>query len=78
MGRALSRCGYGSVRFSRTHHGDIGPGFLVGYFRVLFRHLVVRTLGERALALPIFRSRTLAYKIPFFYDHMLVSAVATS
>jgi SAM-dependent methyltransferase len=70
---ALAAAGFVDVSSARTHHGPLDLVFLAGFARALSRHLLIRLLGERVLALPVFRSRATRYRIPFFFDHMLVA-----
>jgi SAM-dependent methyltransferase len=70
---ALGETGFVDMSFSRTHHGFIDLPYLGGLARVASRHLLIRLFGKRVLAMPVFRSRTTKYRIPFFFDHMLVS-----
>jgi hypothetical protein len=74
LGRLLAETGYHAVESMRTHHGIVSGPQLLGYARAMARHLLVRAAGPRVLALPVFRSRSLEYSIPFFRDHMLVAA----
>lgn len=76
LANALGISGYVDVRSTRTHHGALGPGSVAGYARALARHLMIRAGGPRILTLPIFRSRSTLYRIPYFFDHMLASARA--
>ena len=76
VARALSAAGFADVRSRRTHHGGLDFRYGLGYARALARHLMVRAGGPRILALPIFRSRGTIYRVPYFFDHMLVSARA--
>jgi len=74
LGRLLAETGYHAVQSMRTHHGSVSGPQVLGYARAMARHLLVRVVGRRVLALPVFRSRSLDYSIPFFRDHMLVAA----
>jgi SAM-dependent methyltransferase len=73
---ALAAAGFVDVSLERTHHGPVDVAFLAGFARAYSRHLLIRVFGERVLSLPLFRSRNTRYRIPFFYDHMLVAARA--
>jgi SAM-dependent methyltransferase len=76
LAAALEAAGFRSVETRRTHHGTLDASYMVGYSRALARHLLHRLMGPRVFALPIFRSRTTCYRVPYFFDHMLASAEA--
>jgi SAM-dependent methyltransferase len=75
--RVLDETGYHAPTIMPTHHGGAGLAQLLGYAKAMTRHLLLRGIGPRVLALPIFRSRNTEYSIPYFRDHMLAIA-ATS
>lgn len=73
---ALEAAGFSSVTSHRTHHGALTAGYLSGYARAMARHLLLQTFGVRVLSLPVFRTRSTQYRIPYLFDHMLVLARA--
>jgi len=73
---ALMASGFAAIETRRTHHGEIDGSYLAGYARAMARHMLLRLAGPRILELPIFRSRSTCYRVPYFFDHMLASAKA--
>jgi SAM-dependent methyltransferase len=76
LAAALTKAGFADVESQRTHHGQLNLSYLAGYSRASARHMLLGIGGPRILALPIFRSRSPYYRVPYFFDHMLVSAEA--
>jgi SAM-dependent methyltransferase len=71
---ALGTAGFSHVDFSRIHHGERSRSAASGWLRGVGKHWAITLCGEKITRLRVFRQKTSAFLIPYFFDHMICIA----
>lgn len=68
---ALGKTGFSHVAFRRIHHGERSRSAASGWLRGVGKHWAITLCGEKITRLRVFRQKTSAFLIPYFFDHMI-------
>jgi SAM-dependent methyltransferase len=71
---ALGKAGFSHVGFRRIHHGERSRSAASGWLRGVGKHWAITLFGQEITRLTVFRQKTSAFLIPYFFDHMICIA----